>query len=109
MSGSGPARFAVVVVLVGALWCAASAGAATYSQTQTLPVPPASSFSGSSGGDGWDLSVGSDRLYNVYHHNGELDVACRRQVDAQACWGSSDYKTILDANNNGWATGNHSS
>lgn len=52
-----------VVMLTG------SAGAGTYTQVQTLPVPPASSFAGSGGGDGWAVTLSSDKVFNVFHHN----------------------------------------
>ena len=52
-----------VVMLTG------SAGAGTYTQVQTLPVPPASSFAGSGGGDRWAVTLSSDKVFNVFHHN----------------------------------------
>lgn len=78
-----------VLALVGGLLALSpvppAAAEASYSQTVTLPVPPASSFIGNSGGDGWDLSFDSDRTYNIFHHN-VLRLACLNQVDATSCW-----------------------
>lgn len=67
---------------------AASAGAApaTYTHTQTIPVPPASNYSGTGGGDGWDIALTPDSVYNVFHHQGAVNVACHRQADASPCW-----------------------
>src|ERR1051326_3195297 len=58
---------------------------AAYSQTLTLPVPPASSYAGSAGGDGWAVVLSSDKVYNVFHHSGILTVACHLQSDASSC------------------------
>ncbi|MCU1589923.1 MAG: Conserved repeat protein [Frankiales bacterium] len=65
----------------------------TYTASQTTPVPPASSFAGSGGGDGWGLAMTDTSVYNVFHHQGTLQVACHLQVDASQCWSP---KTITD-------------
>ena len=90
-----------------ALWCigAASAQAATFSQTQTLPVPPASNFAGSAGGDGWDLSFSDDKVFNVFHH-GTMVVACHLQSTAANCWPAS--RTITGPSGATYLTPNHS-
>ena len=85
-----------VVMLTG------SAGAGTYTQVQTLLVPPASSFAGSGGGDGWAVTLSSDKVFNVFHHNTQMTVNCNLQASATACWpcgaetvndGSSQFST----------------
>lgn len=71
---------------------AASAAAKTetytaiYSATDTIPVPPASNFAGSGGGDGWAVAVGDEAVYNVFHHQGTLQVACHYQSNAEPCF-----------------------
>jgi hypothetical protein len=69
--------------------------------TQTIPVPPASSYSGSGGGDGWAVAMTPAAIYNVFHHSSSLTVACHLQSDASPCW---DPKTITDGDGDGFAT-----
>ncbi|WP_323791546.1 post-COAP-1 domain-containing protein [Nocardioides sp.] len=97
-----------VLALVAALLAVGTAppaqADASYSQTVTLPVPPASSFTGNSGGDGWDLSFDSDRTYNIFHHQ-VLRLACLNQVDATSCWPA---QTIRDGLNRTFYASQHS-
>jgi hypothetical protein len=84
---------------------ARAAQTATYTATQTIPIPPASSFAGSSGGDGWAVALSSSAVYNVFHHNSQLQVACHLQSDASPCWGAgNDSKTITDGSGNDFST-----
>ena len=87
-------RPALVVLLasVACLAAAASAGAetatySTYSAVQSVPVPPASSFHGNGGGDGWAVALSETRVYNVFHHQEYIGVACHEQSNAQSCAG----------------------
>ncbi len=63
-----------------------AAATVTYTKTQTIPVPPASNFAGSGGGDGWAVAMSSTAVYNVFHHQGTLTVACHLQSNAAACY-----------------------
>ena len=83
---------------------AATPGPATYSATQTTPVPPASSYAGSAGGDGWAVALTPTAVYNVFHHASTLQVACHLQSDASACWSP---KTITGPNATQFAVGGH--
>ena len=65
-----------------------------YTATQTIPVAPASSFAGSGGGDGWGLVMTPTAVYNVYHHDANVIVACHLQSDASACPGWTSPKVI---------------
>jgi hypothetical protein len=65
---------------------AASATLATYSATETLPVPPASSFHGNGGGDGWAVALSKTAVYNVFHHQETIQVACHYQENAKSCF-----------------------
>ncbi|HET6965920.1 MAG TPA: hypothetical protein VFH58_14190, partial [Acidimicrobiales bacterium] len=68
-----------------------------------IPAPPASSFEGSAGGDGWALAFTPSAVYNVFHHQQTLQVACHNQADASPCWSP---KTITDtANSDNFAVG----
>jgi hypothetical protein len=80
--------------------------AAVYTQQITLPTPPSSSFATSGGGDGWNVALSSTQVFNVFHHNTVLAVACHNQADASLCWptltrtvndGTSSFKTPGDA------------
>lgn len=74
----------------------------TYVGTETIPVPPASNFAGSGGGDGWAVGLTSDRVYNVFHHSGSTTVNCHNQSDASTCW--SGPRTITDASGDNFST-----
>ena len=73
----------------------------TYTATVTIPAPPASNYAGSAGGDGWAVAMTPAHVYNVFHHQGSLLVACHLQTNASACWAP---KTIADTQGNGFAT-----
>ena len=104
------ALLAVVALLGGLATVVASpvsatVQSATYTGTQPITVPPASSFTGGSGGDGWALAFTTTRVFNVYHHSGALIVDCHVQATAAPCWDDYNEPRIvqnsgLDANNN---------
>ena len=91
--------------LVGGIAAQGSASAAaaiqSYSATVTIPVPPASSYAGSGGGDGWGLAFTDTAVYNVFHHDSSLIVACHLQSDASPCWSP---EVITDGSGNGYAS-----
>lgn|GEM_PF-699077 len=76
----------------------------TYTGTETIPVPPASAYAGSGGGDGWAVALSSTSVFNVFHHDSSLQVACHNQSDAQPCWGETESVTVTDQNENGFAS-----
>ncbi len=82
---------------------AAPAGAvtATYSATETVPVPPASNFAGSGGGDGWAVALSETAVYNVFHHQPTLQVACHLQSNSEPCF---TPETITDTEGHQFAT-----
>lgn len=82
----------------------AAAEVTSYSATETIPVPPESTYRGAGGGDGWAIALTDDSVYNVFHHASTLRVACHRQLDASACYSP---KTIMDATGSNFTTGNH--
>lgn len=103
--GRGRAAAVVPVIL---LLCGLTAGAApasaetaTYSATQTIPVPPASDFAGSGGGDGWAVALSESAVYNVFHHQSTLQVACHLQTNATACFSP---ETIRDSEGHDFST-----
>lgn len=96
-------RFAPFLASLVALLAAplACAGTYTYISTQTFPVPPASTFSGSGGGDGWALAMTPADVYNIFHHNSTLTVACHHQVNAATCWTPI---TVVDGSGHNFGT-----
>ena len=78
----------------------ATAETATYSATQTIPVPPASNFAGSGGGDGWAVAMSENAVYNVFHHEFYIGVACHLQSNAEACSGYP--KTVTEPGGTGF-------
>ena len=98
------AALGCVVGLVAAGPGAAGAAATvTYTNTQTIPVPPASSYAGSGGGDGWSLAFNATQVFNVFHHQDSLQLACHLQSDATACY---NPVTITDGGHQ-FATSGH--
>ncbi len=97
-----PVTVAVVLfVLLPAAAVADTGQTATYSAIESIPVPPASSYSGSGGGDGWAVALSSTAVYNVFHHSTVLTVACHLQSDASPCWSP---ETITDGSGSNFAT-----
>jgi len=92
--------------LVLALPAAAGSTTVTYTANITIPVPPASNFAGSAGGDGWDVALTPAAVYNVFHHASSLNVACHNQLDASKCW-DTDSKVITDADGHGFTGSSH--
>ena len=99
------AALAIVASALTVLSGTAAAATATYYVTKEIPAPPASNYAGSAGGDGWDISLSTDEVFNVFHHNGQLQVACHKQVDASACY---PVRVITDDSNAGFDTPSHS-
>ena len=116
--GIGSRRTAIAAALIclcGFAATAASAGAetatySTYSAIQTIPVPPASKFAGAGGGDGWSIALSETNVYNVFHHNTELDVACKVQATAKPCYEPAPgvtYGHITDESGHEFLTSGH--
>jgi hypothetical protein len=104
-AGLVAALLVTLLSMVGLDVASAAPATTTYSQTQTLPVPPASSFGASAGGDGWDVSLSNDKVYNVFHHNTSVTVACHLQSTGATCWSP---KTLKDGSNRNFYGTGHS-
>lgn len=61
----------------------------------------AAAFRGSGGGDGWAVALSSSEVFNVFHHDSELQVACHFQANAEPCWSP---ETITDEDGNDFAS-----
>ncbi len=81
---------------------AAETGTVVYTAQLNIPAPPSSNFAGSAGGDGWGLAFTPTAVYNVFHHQSTLQVACHLQTDATPCW--TGPKTITDGSSDNFAT-----
>ena len=81
---------------------AVAPGPVTFSSTITIGAPPPSNFAGSGGGDGWAVAMSPTQVFNVFHHDPVLDVACHEQSDASPCW--SAPKVVTDAHGNNFST-----
>ena len=106
-------RAAILVALTAVCFGAVAANGAvaqtsgeivTYASTATIGVPPASNYAGTGGGDGWDVSLSTTQVFNVFHHSGSLTMACHEQSDASECYPA---RTITDGAT-GFATSSHS-
>ncbi len=79
-----------------------TSGTVVYKAQLNIPAPPASNFAGSAGGDGWALAMTPTAVYNVFHHQATLQVACHLQTDASPCW--TTPKTITDGSGNNFSS-----
>jgi Subtilase family len=61
------------------------------------------SYAGSGGGDGWAVALTPNAVYNVFHHDSSLQLACHFQADASPCW-FPETETIRDDDGNGFAS-----
>ena len=83
----------------------ASGGTVTYTATVNIPAPPSSNFSGATTGDGWAVALTSTAVYNVFHHQQDLQVDCHLQADGSQsapCWGGA--VTITDSDGSAFYT-----
>ena len=80
---------------------ASVSGTVVYSAHESIPAPPASNFAGSAGGDGWGLAFTTTAVFNVFHHDSVLQVACHLQKNATPCWAP---KTITDGSGNNFSS-----
>ena len=87
-----------------------------YSQqytTETNAPIPASTFTGSTGGDGWDVFLYDNYVYNIFHHNASaVQLNCLVRTTGQLC---SGYNPTVNAASGvdgsqftGYVTGNRS-
>jgi len=100
------AATALAFAIMLATAATALAETATYSATETIPVPPASHFAGYSGGDGWGLALSEKYVFNVFHHQNYLGFACHVQTTSADCFESGTYDTITEPST---GTGFHTS
>ena len=66
-----------------------------YSQSyssETTSAVPAAVFSASSAGDGWGVTFLDKNVFNVYHHNGVLDLDCHRKSNGASCYENGQPK-----------------
>ena len=106
---SASVAVAASLAVVGAITVATPAGAddtVVYERDVTIPVPPASTYSGSAGGDGWNVAFSDTEVFNVFHHSSNVTVACHKQSDASECYPA---RTLVDASNRTFGASGHSS
>lgn len=57
-----------------------------YSSSTVAPIP-SSSFSGSTGGDGWDVFFSDDFVFNIFHHSDNIVLDCHLRSTGDRCDG----------------------
>jgi hypothetical protein len=77
----------------------------TYQRDETIPIPPASTYTGSGGGDGWNVALSSTEVFNVFHHSADVTVACHKQSDASECYPA---RTLVDGGGHHFGASGHS-
>jgi hypothetical protein len=70
------------------------------------PRHTALSYAGSGGGDGWAVALSQTAVFNVFHHDPSLQLACHLQETAAPCW-FPETETITDGSGNGFASSGH--
>jgi LPXTG-motif cell wall-anchored protein len=75
-----------------------SNGKNTFETTATSQVVATqANFQGASGGDGFSVTFGGDRVYNVFHHDSKLRIDCHIKGTGASCYGDvstfEGYKT----------------
>ena len=75
----------------------ATGNVTSYTQSAVITPPPASSFAGAAGGDGWGVSFTQDKIYNIFHHNSYVSINCHIQATAAIC--PSFPLRVRDSNN----------
>ena len=94
----------VAIAAVASSVQVAAAEEAFYTATRSIAVPPASNFkTGGGGGDGWAVALSDTAVYNVYHHDEQLTVACHEQKNGEECFSP---ETITEEGTN-FATSGH--
>jgi len=106
---TSPRALSLTLLAAGLLALAApqlaSAEEATYSATRSVAVPPSSNFktTGASG-DGWAVAFSKTAIYQIFHHQSYLAVACHLQSSGASCW---EPRTITEAGE-AFSTSGHS-
>ena len=99
------ASLAVLGATVIAATSAQAADQVIYQRDETIPVPPASTYTGSAGGDGWNVALSDTEVFNVFHHSSDVTVACHKQSDASECYPA---RTLLDGAAHHFGASGHS-
>ena len=81
----------------------ANAAAKIRYKASIVAPSPASDFTFSGGGDGWDLAFSGTQFFNAYHHDGNFEIDCHQKATGDVCPGFP--KTIIDDNGTGFSTG----
>jgi hypothetical protein len=85
-SGTAPAPLsnAVGIRSIGSI-DTVDGGFRTHPSSQLLQS--AGSFTGSTGGDGYDLTFVDDRVYNQFHHSTSIQLQCHLKATGNSCAG----------------------
>ena len=70
-----------------------------YSQqysTETSAAIPSSTFSASTGGDGWGVTFYDNYIFNIYHHNDQTILDCYLRTTGARCAGYTKYVTTVE-------------
>ncbi len=82
--------------------CPSPTGVQLCSAGVCADPPPAANFGASTSGDGWNVGLDWTNVYNVFHHDTVLVVACHNQFTAAVCAGYP--KTVTDTSGNSFST-----
>ena len=66
-----------------------SGGSQVVTRTAVGALEAGVNFSGSSGGDGWDVFFGGNRIFNIFHHNNSAVVIDCHERSGASCWAST--------------------
>lgn len=91
----------------GAVAAGGISGSSQVYSSQTTSQIPATNFTGSTGGDGWDVFFSEDNVFNVFHHNAAAVVLdCHARATGSRCTGWTSAATfsgyITGMDSSGW-------
>ena len=82
-----PASTVTDVRAVKSVTAGAIAGYSQLYSSSTVAAIPSSTFSGSTGGDGWDVFFSDDFVFNIFHHSDNIVLDCHSRTTGARCEG----------------------
>ncbi len=81
-------------------------GTAQLYSSETTSTVPSSTFTASTGGDGWDVFFDDENVYNIFHHQNTLKLDCHLRSTGERCvgsWPASFANYTGNGHSTGWA------
>ena len=96
--------FGTVGTMVAATATATPAGASgklvTYSSNTARPGALPNAYGQTTNSDGWAVALSSTQVFNVTHHQPDLEITCHNQSDGSVCWPQNQTKVVTNGSFN---------